>query len=341
MSPTSSFPEARCRSPSPTRVRALKERGLARGRPSPWAPAWTATSPACPSPPRSRGPPAEGFAVAVCAIGPGIVGTGSALGHGGARRRGRGERRRRARRKADPRRPRSGADARARHRGVSHHTRAVLDLCLGDVVYAWPEGGTRRTGSAAGGGRRLRLAGSLRRAAAGAHGSRPDDDPSFFAAAYAAGRLARSRSRRLGRGSSRYRCAAVKIGVPREIKPDEYRIALTPAGARELLQRGHDVLVETAAGERERVSRRRIRGRRSARRRQRRGGVGGLRADPQGQGAGSAREYGLLRDDQILFTYLHLAANEPLTRALVESGAACVPTRRSRRTRARCRCSRR
>jgi len=115
----------------------------------------------------------------------------------------------------------------------------------------------------------------------------------------------------------------VKIGVPREIKPDEYRIALTPAGARELLQRGHDVLVEAEAG------------------------AGSAFSDSAYEGvgarvAGSAEEvwadselilkvkepiqpeYGLLRDDQILFTYLHLAANEPLTRALVESGAACV-----------------
>jgi len=41
----------------------------------------------------------------------------------------------------------------------------------------------------------------------------------------------------------------MKVGVVKEIKPDEYRIALTPAGARELVQRGHDVLVETGAGE--------------------------------------------------------------------------------------------
>jgi alanine dehydrogenase len=115
----------------------------------------------------------------------------------------------------------------------------------------------------------------------------------------------------------------VKIGVPREIKSDEYRIALTPAGARELLQRGHDVLVETGAGEGSAFS-------------------DGAYEAVGARVAGDAdevwteselilkvkepiqSEYGLLRDDQILFTYLHLAANEPLTRALVESGAACV-----------------
>ena len=41
----------------------------------------------------------------------------------------------------------------------------------------------------------------------------------------------------------------MKIGVVKEIKSDEYRVALTPAGARELVQRGHDVVVEIGAGE--------------------------------------------------------------------------------------------
>jgi alanine dehydrogenase len=41
----------------------------------------------------------------------------------------------------------------------------------------------------------------------------------------------------------------MKVGVVKEIKPDEYRVALTPAGARELVQGGHDVVVETGAGE--------------------------------------------------------------------------------------------
>ena len=40
----------------------------------------------------------------------------------------------------------------------------------------------------------------------------------------------------------------MKVGVVNEIKPDEYRVALTPAGARELVQHGHDVLVEAGAG---------------------------------------------------------------------------------------------
>ena len=81
----------------------------------------------------------EGYGAVVCAVGPGIVGTGSALGHGalaladvanvaGAL----GGRPVLAVRVSD-------ADPRDRHRGVSHHTRAVLELCLADVVPAWPE----------------------------------------------------------------------------------------------------------------------------------------------------------------------------------------------------------
>jgi len=114
----------------------------------------------------------------------------------------------------------------------------------------------------------------------------------------------------------------VKIGVPKEIKSDEYRVALTPAGARELVQRGHDVVVETGAGE------------------------GSAFADLAYEGAGARiaaveevwavselllkvkepiePEYGRLRDGLVLFTYLHIAADEPLTRALVESGITAV-----------------
>ena len=122
---------------------------------------------------------AEGVEVAVCSIGPGIVGTATALGHGGvaaaiavnaaAALGGRSVLAPRV----------SGADPRERHRGVSHHTRAVLDLCLAEPELPEnlePEG--------------------WREACAGlplAHmGRGPDDDPAFFAAAYAAGSLARS-----------------------------------------------------------------------------------------------------------------------------------------------------
>jgi alanine dehydrogenase len=113
----------------------------------------------------------------------------------------------------------------------------------------------------------------------------------------------------------------LNIGVAKEIKPDEYRVALTPAGALELTRRGHSVVVERGAGE----------------------GSAFQDSDYEGVGAriGSvdevwdaelvlkvkepmAEEYPRLRDGQVLFTYLHLAASEELTRALMESGATCV-----------------
>ena len=114
----------------------------------------------------------------------------------------------------------------------------------------------------------------------------------------------------------------MRIGVAKEIKPDEYRVALTPAGARELVQRGHEVLVEAGAG------------------------VGSAFGDAAYEAVGAsivpvdevwaaselllkvkepiAPEYDRLREDLVLFTYLHIAADEPLTRALVESGIAAV-----------------
>ena len=80
---------------------------------------------------------AEEFDVVVCAIGPGIVGTGSTFGHGGLAA-------------ADAANAAaalqgmpilavrtSAGDLRTRHQGVSHHARAVLELCLGDVIVPW------------------------------------------------------------------------------------------------------------------------------------------------------------------------------------------------------------
>jgi alanine dehydrogenase len=114
----------------------------------------------------------------------------------------------------------------------------------------------------------------------------------------------------------------VKIGVAKEIKSDEYRVALAPAGARELVQSGHDVVVERGAGE-------------------------GSAFPDQAYEAEGARiasvddvwadvdlllkvkepiraEYDRLREGLVLFTYLHLAADEDLTRALVDSGITAV-----------------
>jgi alanine dehydrogenase len=114
----------------------------------------------------------------------------------------------------------------------------------------------------------------------------------------------------------------VRIGVAKEIKPDEYRVALTPAGALELINRGHDVAVESGAG------------------------AGSSFADAAYERVGArivsvdevwdssdlllkvkepvASEYGRLHDGLTLFTYLHIAADEALTRALVGSGVTAV-----------------
>ena len=125
----------------------------------------------------------------------------------------------------------------------------------------------------------------------------------------------------------------MKIGVVKEIKPDEYRVALTPAGARELVQRGHEVLVEVGAGREARsptgTSRRSVRG--------------WHRVDEVWAAAQLMlkvkeplpEEYPRLREGQILFTYLHLAASKELTEALVASGATCVALRDRRDSRRR------
>jgi hypothetical protein len=121
---------------------------------------------------------ARGADVAVCAIGPGIVGTATALGHGGisAAQAVNAAAALGGRPVVAPRV--SGADLRERHRGHSHHTDAVLRLCLAkplvpeDDVTGWREASEGLPLSHMGRG--------------------PDDDPEFFAAAFAAGRLARS-----------------------------------------------------------------------------------------------------------------------------------------------------
>lgn len=134
-----------------------------------------------------------GFDIAVCGIGPGIVGTGSPLGHGGiavsdaanaaAALGGRAI--------IAPRI--SEADARERHRGVSHHTQAALRLCLGRPDVAWPQGldGMARLDRAVD----VDVTG-WEEACSGlplthmGRGAR--EEPWFFAAAFAAGRLARA-----------------------------------------------------------------------------------------------------------------------------------------------------
>jgi alanine dehydrogenase len=115
----------------------------------------------------------------------------------------------------------------------------------------------------------------------------------------------------------------MRVGVPREVKNREYRVALTPAGVTELVRAGHSVLVEQGAGE------------------------GSSIPDADYSAAGAqivpaaddvwadadlllkvkepiAEEYGRLRAGQTLFTYLHLAASKECTDALVASGTTAI-----------------
>lgn len=113
------------------------------------------------------------------------------------------------------------------------------------------------------------------------------------------------------------------IGIPKEIKTQEYRVALLPSAAYQLIKRGHQVVVEKGAGV----------------------GAGYLDAEYERAGAKIVdthaavfaqaglivkvkeplpAEYALLRPGQIIFTYLHLAANKTLTEALMKSGATCI-----------------
>jgi alanine dehydrogenase len=115
----------------------------------------------------------------------------------------------------------------------------------------------------------------------------------------------------------------MKVGVPTEIKTDEYRVALTPSGVRELAEHGHETVVQAGAGEGSAIS----------------------DADYAEQGARivpdaaavfaeadmivkvkepQAPEVALLEPRHTLFTYLHLAPDPELTRGLVDSGATCV-----------------
>jgi len=115
----------------------------------------------------------------------------------------------------------------------------------------------------------------------------------------------------------------MRIGVPKEIKVHEYRVGVVPAGVRELVAHGHTVLIETGAGT----------------------GIGVSDKDYEASGAeivpsadevfGAAQmivkvkepqeaERRRLRDDHVLFTYLHLAPDPDQTRDLIASGATCI-----------------
>ena len=115
----------------------------------------------------------------------------------------------------------------------------------------------------------------------------------------------------------------MKVGVPVEIKPDEYRVALTPAGTREFTEHGHEVLVQAGAGDGSVIPDAEYEAQ-------------GARILPDAEAVFAEAdlilkvkepqepEVDLLRAGQLLFTYLHLAPAPELTRRLCESGATCV-----------------
>jgi alanine dehydrogenase len=115
----------------------------------------------------------------------------------------------------------------------------------------------------------------------------------------------------------------MRVGIPAEIKNNENRVAITPAGVHELVRRGHEVFIQAGAG------------------------IGSGFADAAYVAEGAtmlataeevwakgdlllkvkepiAAEYPLLRKDQVLFTYLHLAASRPCTDALVNAGTTAI-----------------
>lgn len=113
------------------------------------------------------------------------------------------------------------------------------------------------------------------------------------------------------------------VGVPKEIKVHEYRVGLTPQSVQEVVHHGHEVIVETNAG----------------------AGIGAGDADYEAAGASivstaaevferaemivkvkepQAKERAMLKERQVLFTYLHLAPDPEQTKDLVESGAVCI-----------------
>ena len=136
---------------------------------------------------------ARGFDVVVCGIGPGVVGTASAFGHGGLSVADAANVTAALGGRAIVAVRYSGADPRDRHRGVSHHTRSALRLVLGSRDVAWPLGLGRdgRLGTVS----EIVVEG-WQEACAGLPlqhmGRGPMDDPWFFATAFAAGRHART-----------------------------------------------------------------------------------------------------------------------------------------------------
>lgn len=115
----------------------------------------------------------------------------------------------------------------------------------------------------------------------------------------------------------------MRVGVPRELKDNEYRVAITPAGVRELVVGGHNVLIEHDAGRGSSITNAEF---------ERAGAT--IVPDADSVFADSdlvlkvkepvPEEFGRLREGLVLFTYLHLAASAEVTKALVQSGTHAV-----------------
>ncbi len=115
----------------------------------------------------------------------------------------------------------------------------------------------------------------------------------------------------------------MKVGVPTETKPDEYRVAITAAGVREMVEHGHEVLIQAGAGKGSAIEDDAY-------------VTQGAKIVPDAAAVFSEAEMvmkvkeplppevEMLREGQLLFTYLHLAASPELTVGLMESGATCV-----------------
>jgi alanine dehydrogenase len=115
----------------------------------------------------------------------------------------------------------------------------------------------------------------------------------------------------------------MRIGVPTEIKTDEYRVALTPAGARELAEHGHEVLVQAGAGEGSTIADSEYEAQ-EARIVPDAAAVFGEADLVLGVKEPQASEVEMLGAEHTLFTYLHLAPDPALTRGLCDSGATCI-----------------
>jgi alanine dehydrogenase len=115
----------------------------------------------------------------------------------------------------------------------------------------------------------------------------------------------------------------VKVGVPKEVKNHEYRVAITPAGVHEFVRHGHEVLIEQSAGTGSSITDEEFT-------------AAGARIVPSADDVWAdaelvlkvkepvEEEYHRMRRDQVLFTYLHLAASRDCTSALLKSGTTAI-----------------